>query len=96
MAVILGAIGMNFGAGMTGGLTWIYDEDGSVLAGRRFHEDFLTPQTFAEAEEAAQDKLHGLLQEHAERSGSSLAEALLADWAKASAHFLQLVPKPQV
>ncbi len=96
VAVILGAIGMNFGAGMTGGLTWIYDEDGSVLAGRRFHEDFLMPQTFAEAEEAAQDKLHGLLQEHAERSGSSLAEALLADWAKASAHFLQLVPKPQV
>ena len=31
LAVILGKTGINFGAGMTGGLAWIYDEDGEFL-----------------------------------------------------------------
>ena len=81
---------------MTGGLTWIYDADGSVLAQRRFHEEFLVPRTFGEVEPDGQEKLRALLAEHAERSGSSLAQALLADWSNVSARFLQLVPKPQV
>ena len=41
MAVVLGPIGLNFGAGMTGGTAWILDADGSVLAGERYHADFL-------------------------------------------------------
>ena len=96
VAVILGAIGLNFGAGMTGGLTWIYDEDGSVLAKRRFHEDFLAPHSFVDVDAAGQQSLKTLLHEHAERSGSSLARSLLADWPTASARFLQLTPIPQV
>ncbi len=96
VAIILGAIGMNFGAGMTGGLTWIYDEDGSVLAKQRFHLDFLAPHTFAEVDEAAQANLRALLQEHADRSGSSLAQVLLTDWNNTSTRFLRLTPKPQV
>ena len=31
LAVILGATGFNFGAGMTGGLAWVFDEDGSFM-----------------------------------------------------------------
>ncbi len=96
VAVILGKIGMNFGAGMTGGLTWIYDEDGSVLEQRRFHEEFLQPQRFDEADTAAQERLLALLQEHADRSGSSLAQSLLAMWSRTSEKFLLLLPKPQV
>ena len=30
-AVILGAVGSNFGAGMTGGMAFIYDEAGSFM-----------------------------------------------------------------
>ncbi len=95
-AVILGAIGMNFGAGMTGGLTWIYDEDGTVLGQRRFHEEFLTPAAFAGTTPDAQEALRTLIQEHADRSESSLANRLLSNWAEASQRFLQLTPKPQV
>ena len=47
LAVILGATGINFGAGMTGGLAWVYDEDGSFLGANRYHKAFLQPERFA-------------------------------------------------
>ena len=31
MVVVLGQVGMNFGAGMTGGLAWVYDADGPFV-----------------------------------------------------------------
>ena len=34
VAVILGSIGANFGAGMTGGMAYLYDPDGNAQAGR--------------------------------------------------------------
>ena len=95
IAVILGPIGMNFGAGMTGGLTWIYDADGSVLAKRRFHEDFLSAAMFDQTAPEAQASLRSLLEEHATKSESSLAMQLLRDWSEHSHNFVQLTPRPQ-
>ena len=31
LVAILGSVGINFGAGMTGGLAWVYDADGSFI-----------------------------------------------------------------
>lgn len=95
-AVILGPIGMNFGAGMTGGLTWIYDEDGSVLGEGRFHGEFLEASPFAECKAEAQEGLRVLLETHAERSGSTKASRVLEEWVEASRRFVMLVPKAQV
>ncbi|MGO4515099.1 glutamate synthase-related protein [Terriglobus sp. 2YAB30_2] len=95
MAVILGKTGINFGAGMTGGIAWVYDADGSFMATKRCHEEFLAPETFEQAGEHAQMQLHELIEAHVERSNSSLAKTLLADWANASQKFVRLVPKPQ-
>ena len=53
LAVILGATGINFGAGMTGGLAWIYDEGGSFLGNGRYHKGFLRPETWDELDYAA-------------------------------------------
>ncbi len=96
IAVILGPIGMNFGAGMTGGLTWLYDSDGTVLQERRFHEEFLDPTPYRESDESSRQELKLLIEAHAERSSSSLAKSLLANWEQTSQKFLRLVPKPQV
>jgi glutamate synthase (NADPH/NADH) large chain len=46
LAVVLGRTGINFGAGMTGGLAWIYDEDGEFLGKGRYHESFLQPESW--------------------------------------------------
>src|SRR6202020_268127 len=46
LAVVLGAAGQNFGAGMTGGLAWVFDEDGQFLSRSKDHPGFLAPATF--------------------------------------------------
>lgn len=93
--VVLGEIGMNFGAGMTGGIAWIYDVDDTVLAQTRYHAEFLQAIPFAETDEAAQAELKALLEEHAEKAGSTRAARMLADWPAYSARFLRMVPLPQ-
>ena len=93
--VVMGRAGMNFGAGMTGGLAWVFDADGSFVREGRFHPDFVTADSFAEADEAARESLRALVGRHAEDSGSSLAGAMLADWPGSAAGFVRLTPKPQ-
>ncbi len=96
VVVILGPTGMNFGAGMTGGLAWVLDTDGSFIGRQRFHPEFLEARSFDETELAAQQELFRLVTLHRDRSQSQLAAALLADWASRSSSFVMLLPKPQV
>jgi glutamate synthase (ferredoxin) len=91
-----GAAGMNFGAGMTGGLAWVYDADGSFVSQGRFHSEFVTPEAFGSVDAEGRAALRALLEEHAERSESSLAKAMLADWETRSVPFVRLTPKLQV
>ena len=48
MVAILGEVGINFGAGMTGGLAWVYDARQTMISEVRYHNDFLEAQPFAE------------------------------------------------
>ncbi len=93
--VVLGAVGGNFAAGMTGGKAWVYDADGTFCRDGRYHPDFVTAQTFSEAEPAAQAKLHEMVALHVRESGSSLGESLISNWAAQAAAFVHLTPKPQ-
>ncbi len=92
---VLGRVGINFGAGMTGGLAWVYDADGSFVGGQRYHPEFLVAEAFGAVCPESQESLRGLIETHRERSGSGLAESMLADWAKSAAAFVRLNPKPQ-
>ncbi len=92
---VLGAAGANFGAGMTGGLAWVNDEDGGFCREGRFHPEFVTPAGFAEVGREAQEALRRLLERHREESWSSLAGAMLADWPRRARSFVLLTPKPQ-
>ena len=93
--VILGEIGMNFGAGMTGGTAWVYDEDGTVLGNTRYHAEFLEAATFAEADAAQQAGLLKQICEHAELAHSQLASRMLAEWTTVAPRFVLFTPKPQ-
>ena len=94
-AVVLGPIGLNFGAGMTGGSAWILDQDGTLIAQTRYHAEFLQATAFSGVDADTQAALRTLLEEHAAKSESSLAGALLADWPHTSQKFVRLVPVPQ-
>jgi glutamate synthase (NADPH/NADH) large chain len=93
--VVLGEVGINFGAGMTGGLAWVYDADGSFMREGKFHLEYLDPEGFSSVDKDAQDGLRMLLEEHAARSESSLAKGMLADWTARAGGFVRLTPRPQ-
>ncbi|WP_367182545.1 hypothetical protein [Edaphobacter sp.] len=94
-AIVLGPTGLNFGAGMTGGVAWIYDADSSFISKGRFHPDFIEPQPFATLEAEVQESLRSLIEEHVALTDSGLAKTLLGDWQKVSQSFVRLMPKPQ-
>jgi glutamate synthase (NADPH/NADH) large chain len=87
--VILGPVGANFGAGMTGGMAFVYDSDASFP--KRVNPDSVIwqrPET-----EHWQGVLKALVQEHADCTQSAWAESILADWDREMARFWQVVPK---
>jgi glutamate synthase (ferredoxin) len=93
--VVLGRVGINFGAGMTGGLAWVYDADGSFVQDVRYHPEFLVAEGFGGVDSEAQYSLRGLIEAHIDRSGSGLARAMLADWPESAGAFVRLTPKAQ-
>jgi glutamate synthase (ferredoxin) len=95
LVAVLGRAGMNFGAGMTGGLAWVYDADGSFIRNLRYHPEFLEAREFSSVDPEAQSSLKALLEVHARRSGSSLAKRMLADWETQAMPFVRLTPRPQ-
>jgi glutamate synthase (NADPH/NADH) large chain len=96
LAVVLGATGINFGAGMTGGLAWIYDEDGMFVAANRYHKSFLLPEQYGELDHTARQSIRELVELHASKTLSTRAQWLLANWERASQKFLRMTPAPQV
>jgi glutamate synthase (NADPH/NADH) large chain len=95
MAVILGRVGINFGAGMTGGLAWVLDRGGRMQREQRYHTEFLSAVPFAAATEEQRAGLKALLEEHVRLAKSVVAAGLLADWETAAEEFCLFVPKPQ-
>ena len=93
--VVLGEAGGNFGAGMTGGLAWVLDADGSFLRDGRYHPEFVEPEVFEMTDEDSQQALREVIEQHAAESGSSLASGMLLHWPASAASFVRLTPKPQ-
>jgi glutamate synthase (NADPH/NADH) large chain/glutamate synthase (ferredoxin) len=89
VAVILGRIGANFGAGMTGGMAYVYDPQGVA-------EDYMNPEsilTCAVSHPHWEAQLRGLISRHLAETGSQKAAAILNDWDRERANFLQVCPK---
>jgi glutamate synthase (NADPH/NADH) large chain len=86
--VILGEVGDNFGAGMTGGMAFIYDEAGNFES--RVNRESL--QLFRIAHPHWENKLRDLVAEHARETESALAARILNQWEKALQNFWQVVP----
>lgn len=86
--VVLGAVGRNVAAGMTGGLGYFLDEEGDFTD--KVNAEIVKVQRVVS--KAGEAQLKGLLEEHVERTGSAKATALLADWDSSLPKFWQLVP----
>ncbi|MEX1236148.1 MAG: glutamate synthase large subunit [Roseovarius sp.] len=89
VAVILGRLGANFGAGMTGGMAYLYDPNGDAapLMNRETIVTCAVQHPHWEAE------LKGLIERHAAETGSLKAQDILQHWATERGHFLQVCPR---
>jgi glutamate synthase (ferredoxin) len=88
VVVVLGSVGRNVGAGMTGGLGYFLDEDGSFQA--KVNPEIVAVQRVISPGGEAQ--LKSLLEAHVAKTGSPKAQAILADWAGYLPQFWQVVP----
>jgi glutamate synthase (NADPH) large chain len=83
--VVLGRTGRNFAAGMSGGIAYVLDEDGTFA--RRCNRELVGLERVDDDSE-----LRALVEEHAGRTGSAVAARLLADWRSAPSRFVKVVP----
>ncbi|MBO9453286.1 glutamate synthase large subunit [Tropicibacter sp. R16_0] len=89
VAVILGDIGANFGAGMTGGMAYLYDPEGKAETVMNM-ETLVTCTVTVDHWEA---QLKGLVERHLAETGSRKAADILQHWDVEKANFLQVCPK---
>ena len=82
VAVSLGSVGWNAGAGMTGGTAYL-------IGWRQLNPDSVVAREVPTEDEP---ELHALVEEHHRRTGSHQAAALLANWLDSVAKFRQIVP----
>jgi glutamate synthase (NADPH/NADH) large chain len=87
--VILGQVGHNFGAGMSGGMAYIYDVEGTLPD--RINSESVVFQRIET--EYWEDILKDLIEEHVRETQSRFAERLLIDWNHERGKFWQIVPK---
>jgi glutamate synthase domain-containing protein 3 len=87
--VILGLTGRNFGAGMSGGVAYVYDGDGQFA--RRCNMEMIGLEPLEEPEDV--DLVRGLIERHLEYTGSTVAQGLLANWSEAQPRFVKVMPK---
>ena len=89
VAVILGDVGDNFGAGMTGGMAYIYDESGEFEYAA--NPDSIVWQRFGSAH--YEQACKALIERHAQETGSEFATKLLNEWELERGKFWQIIPK---
>jgi glutamate synthase (NADPH/NADH) large chain len=90
VAVILGRTGRNLGAGMSGGVAYVYK-----LRGDRVNHDALAAgELHVGALEAADaTKLEDILKQHVAETGSALAKRILDNFAAEVEHFVRVLPR---
>jgi glutamate synthase (NADPH/NADH) large chain len=88
LAVVLGETGKNFGAGMSGGMAYIYDPQG------RFPEKLNDDMADIEAlEDFDKVLLQQMVSNHFTYTSSKTALDLLNDWGAALGHFVKVMPR---
>ncbi|MDQ1601488.1 MAG: glutamate synthase large chain, partial [Actinomycetota bacterium] len=83
--VVLGPVGRNFAAGMSGGTAYVLDLHAGRVNGEMVDLDGL------DAED--RDVLRAVVQRHVEHTGSAVGAGLLEDWGASAARFTKVMPR---
>jgi glutamate synthase (NADPH/NADH) large chain/glutamate synthase (ferredoxin) len=88
IVVVLGRTGRNFAAGMSGGLAFVLDEDGTFRS--RVNPTML--DQLEEVDDANAFELRELISEHVRRTGSALGQRVLDDFDALRGKFVKVFP----
>ncbi|WP_271764666.1 glutamate synthase large subunit [Aquimarina algiphila] len=89
VAVILGEVGRNFGAGMSGGIAYIYDDKKTFEA--HCNKESLNLDPVIEQKDI--DELKTLIENHYNATLSPLAQRILENWEKELPKFIKIFPE---
>ncbi|WP_375483580.1 glutamate synthase large subunit [uncultured Jatrophihabitans sp.] len=87
-AVVLGRVGRNLGAGMSGGYAFVLDLDESLV-----NAELVDVRALADLGPDEADALRTVVEAHVAYTDSAVGAALLADWGAARGRFSVIVPR---
>jgi glutamate synthase (NADPH/NADH) large chain len=85
---ILGPIGRNFAAGMSGGMAYVYDPDGSLEA--NLNAEMVQLEGLDDED---LEWLQAMLQAHIDATDSAVAQRIMNDWNNNVKHFTKVMPR---
>ena len=89
VAVILGEVGRNFGAGMSGGIAYVYDKNKTFE--KKCNKEALNLLAVEEDHDIAQ--LRELIESHYNYTMSPMAQRILENWGKCLPDFVKVLPE---
>ncbi len=88
-AVILGPVGRNFAAGMSGGTAYVYDEDGTFET--HCNKGMVDLEPVTEPDDI--EELKSMIERHLTFTKSTVAEGILNRWDRALPQFVKVMPR---
>ena len=85
---ILGPTGRNFAAGMSGGITYVYDPDGNLPA--NLNSEMVELESLDDED---LEWLRDMLQAHVDATDSAVGQRILSDWDNTVKHFTKVMPR---
>jgi glutamate synthase (ferredoxin) len=87
--IVIGKTGRNFAAGMSGGVAYVLDRDGTFE--RRCNREMVDLEELIDADD--QNLVQVTIMKHVTLTGSYYAERLLADWANVQRRIVKVIPR---
>lgn len=88
--VILGEVGKNFAAGMSGGIAYVYSP-----VNKHFHDTYNDELVLLESIDDIQelDFVNSLIKEHYQHTKSKIAEQIIQNWENEASNFFRVIPR---
>ena len=88
VVLVIGKIGRNFGAGMSGGIAYIYKNE--QFSKNNFNMEMIDLESINKQDE---DIICNMLENHFSNTNSKIAKMILSKWGKEKNNFIKVMPK---
>ncbi|GAY77075.1 glutamate synthase [NADPH] large chain [Sporolactobacillus inulinus] len=89
--VVLGSIGRNFAAGMSGGIAYILPDGAPDQTIHRINKDMVNIEPLTDQKEQAE--VYELIKNHLDHTGSPKAEQALINWKTSIQRIIKIIPR---